>query len=373
MVGAQRQSAGSVRDIATEINQPLADLHVHVEGAIPLNEMIVLWLRNGLTPPSHHERPLANLLACADFDGFLRAWSLATDCLRTGRDLASAVTLCAIDASRHGAIYLEAIFSPARHLRLGLTLDQIFDAFCTGREIAESVANVHVRLTPDIPRGVGADLADAIARTAVTHAHRGVVGLGVGGDERIGSLLTYRTAVHRAQAAGLAFVPHAGEFTIRAIREALSLGATRIRHGLVAATCRESLDMIASRGVVLDICPTSNITTGALNAVGHTAFRQLVNAGVQCSIGTDDPTIFRTDLRREYLLSSQLGGPTHQSAFAAAAAGAACSSSLKDQIFYSVAADAVPRAEEIRQPPNAPNAELQRDLATKSTSIDGRP
>jgi hypothetical protein len=62
MTAAQPQSTESVRHTATttatDIDQPLADLHVHIEGAIPLNEMIVLWLRKGLTPPSHHAKAL---------------------------------------------------------------------------------------------------------------------------------------------------------------------------------------------------------------------------------------------------------------------------------------------------------------------------
>src|SRR5260370_436518 len=104
-------------------------------------------------------------------------------------------------------------------------------------------------------------------------------------------------------------VPHAGEAAgVSSIRGALTaLGADRIRHGIRAVDDPGLVRELADRGTVLDVCPTSNLRTGVVASLAVHPLPDLVAAGVRCSVSTDDPARFGTDLSLEYQAASRLG------------------------------------------------------------------
>src|SRR4029077_5328157 len=112
-----------------------------------------------------------------------------------------------------------------------------------------------------------------------------------------------------ARSLGLGSVPHAGEVAGPAsVRGALdALGADRLRHGIRAVEDPGLVREIAGRGTVLDVCPLSNLRTGAVRSLEEHPLPRLVAAGVLCSISTDDPAMFDTDLTRDYEAASLLG------------------------------------------------------------------
>jgi aminodeoxyfutalosine deaminase len=138
--------------------------------------------------------------------------------------------------------------------------------------------------------------------------------------------------VEIARDGGLAFVPHAGEAAgPESIREALDLGAHRIRHGIRAVDSVALLAELVERRIVLDVCPTSNLRTGLVAAVSEHPLPALHAAGALCSISTDDPAMFGTDLGREYELAAQLGVGAAD-AYAAGLAGALCDPGTRDRL-----------------------------------------
>ena len=128
------------------------------------------------------------------------------------------------------------------------------------------------------------------------------------------------------------------------IREVLTvLRPDRIRHGIRAIEDPALVEELADRRVVLDVCPTSNVKTGAVPDIAHHPLPGLVQAGVLCSVSTDDPAIFDTDLDREYALVASLGVSLRQ-VFDAALTGALCSRSTKSDFAH--ARDAYPWPED---------------------------
>jgi aminodeoxyfutalosine deaminase len=209
----------------------------------------------------------------------------------------------------------------------------IYSGYAEGAAEAYDRFGVIVRFTPDIYRnGCPVELAEECARVSVRYRDRGVVGIGIGGYEPGSPLAPYRTAVEIARDGGLGFVPHAGEAAgPESIREALDLGADRIRHGIRAVESPELLAELAERGIVLDVCPTSNLRTGVVAELSAHPLPALHAAGVRCSIGTDDPAMFGTDLGREYELAAQLGvGPAD--AYRAGLAGALCDADTRERL-----------------------------------------
>jgi aminodeoxyfutalosine deaminase len=304
---------------------PKIELHVHLEGAVRAEALLDIARRSRLTLPATDVDELAELYRFRDFDHFIELWTMTTHVIRTEADFRQVVVAYADEAAVHGAVYVEGIFTPAERVAGGASWDEVFSGFCDGAAEATETTGVEMRLTPDIPRGFPVDAALETARYAVKYRDRGVVGLGLGGRETGFPPEPFAPAFRIAKDGGLGSVPHAGETEgIASVRGALdALGADRLRHGIRAADDPVLLDELASRGVVCDVCPISNLRTRAVATVAEHPLPAMRAAGVHCSISTDDPAMFDTDLGREYAIAEQLG-LTAEEAFRAGIAGALC-------------------------------------------------
>lgn len=304
---------------------PKIELHVHLEGTVRAGTLLQVARRNGVPLPAGSVAGLAALYEFRDFPHFLEVWLLTTGALRTGRDFRQVVVDYAAEAAGHGAVYLEGIFSPAEPVSRGTSWDEVFTGYCDGAQQAAEEHGVQVRLTPDIARGWSLEEAELTARHAVRYRDRGVVGLGVGGLEAEYPPELYARAFAIARDGGLASVPHAGEAAGPAsIRGALdSLRADRIRHGITAIGDPGLVAELAGRGVVLDVCPISNLRTGVVASLAAHPLPRLVAAGVACSVSTDDPAMFGTDLTADYRAARQLGVPARD-CYLAGLRGALC-------------------------------------------------
>jgi len=288
---------------------PKIELHVHLEGTVRAGTLLQIAGRNGAPLPADTVEGLAALYEFRDFAQFLEVWLLTTGALRTEADFRQVVVDYAAEAASHGAVYIEGIFTPGEPVSRGAGWDEVFTGYCDGAQQAAELHGVQVRLTPDIPRGWPLETAELTARHAVAYRDRGVVGLGLGGSEAEYPPELYARAFQVARDGGLGSVPHAGEAAGPAsIRGALdSLAADRIRHGIRAVDDPGLVADLAARGVVLDVCPISNLRTGVVASLAEHPLPRLVAAGVACSVSTDDPAMFGTDLTADYAAARQLG------------------------------------------------------------------
>lgn len=311
-------------NVAEPAAEPKIELHVHLEGTVRPATLLQIARRNDVALPASTEADLAALYEFRDFQRFIEVWVMTTNCLRTGEDFRQVVVDYAAEAARCGAVYLEGIFSPAERVIRGVSWGDIFTGFCDGVDEARERYGVVVRFTPDITRGFNPDIACDVARHSVRYRDRGVVGLGLGGPEADWPPRLYADAFAIATDGGLGLVPHAGEAAgPESIREALDYGAHRLRHGIRAVEDPELLAEIVARNVVLDVCPTSNLRTKVVASLEEHPLPQLVAAGALCSISTDDPAMFHTDLAREYAVAARLGVKP-QAAYTAGVAGVLC-------------------------------------------------
>ncbi|MDQ1435284.1 MAG: aminodeoxyfutalosine deaminase [Actinomycetota bacterium] len=304
---------------------PKIELHIHLEGAVRPAALLDIASRNGLDLPEHDVDALTELYRFRDFDHFIELWMMTTHVIRTAADFRQVVVSYAQEAAAHGAVYIEGIFTPAERVLGGASWDEVFAGFCDGADEARETTGVEVRLTPDIPRGFGVESALETARYSVKYRDRGVVALGLGGRETGFPPEPFAPAFRIAKEGGLGSVPHAGETEgIASIRGALdALGADRLRHGIRAVDDPALLAEIAERGVVCDVCPISNIRTRAIDTIENHPLPAMLAAGVSCSISTDDPAMFDTDLTRDYD-AAELLGLTASAAYEAGVRGALC-------------------------------------------------
>ena len=288
---------------------PKIELHVHLEGTVRPETLLDIARRNDYALPCTTVEELRALYEFRDFAHFIEVWILTTNALRTSDDFRQVVLDYAAEASAHGAVYIEGIFSPAERVRRGVGWDEIFSGYCDGAEEARERFGVEVRLTPDIVRGFPIEEAVEVVRQAARYRDRGVVGIGLGGLEAQYPPEPYEAVFELARSEGFASVPHAGEVAgPTSVRGALdALGADRIRHGIRAVEDAGLVRELADRELVLDVCPISNLRTRAVASLGEHPLPQLVAAGVPCSISTDDPAMFDTDLTKDYEAALSLG------------------------------------------------------------------
>jgi aminodeoxyfutalosine deaminase len=304
---------------------PKIELHVHLEGTVRPRTLLELARRNGLTLPANDEQSLADLYRFRDFDHFIKVWILTTNVLKGEDDFRRITVDYAAEAASHGAVYVEAIFSPIERMWRGIDWDELFTGYCNGAQEAGEAHGVELRLTPDITRAASIGDAETAVDYALKYRDRGVVAIGLGGEEALYPPEPFARAFARARAGGLGSVPHAGEVAgPSSIRGALdALGADRIRHGIRAVDDPALVRELAERGTVLDTCPLSNVRTGAVSSLAVHPLPQLVAAGVLCTVSTDDPAMFDTDLTRE-LEAARSIGVDPRGLYEAGVAGALC-------------------------------------------------
>jgi aminodeoxyfutalosine deaminase len=306
---------------------PKIELHVHLEGTVRPDTLRSIAKRNDYPLPDDLEAQLE----FRDFTHFLEAFVLTTGALQHYDDFRQIVVAYAAEAKEHGAVYLEAIFAP--RILHGIDTDEVFAGYCDGAQEARELHGIEVWLTPDIPRVYELEDALTTARHAVKYRERGVVGIGLGGPEEGNPPEPYAEAFALARDGGLASVPHAGEMVgPESVRGALeTLHADRIRHGVRAVEDAGLVSELAGRGTVLDVCPISNLRLGVVSSLEEHPLPQLVAAGIRCSISTDDPAIFDTDLTRDYDAATALG-VSSRAAYEAGLAGALCDEETRDRL-----------------------------------------
>src|SRR5881296_120011 len=285
---------------------PKIELHVHLEGTVRAATLLEIARRNDYPLPADTVEGLAELYHFRDFAHFIEVWILTTNALQKADDFRQVVVDYAAEAAAHGAVYVEGIFSPAERVRRGVSWDEVYSGFRDGAQEAKELHGVEVALTPDIPRGFTLEEARQTVRCAVKH---GMAGVGLGGLEAQFPPEPYAEVFREARAEGLASVPHAGEVvgpeSVWGALEALQ--ADRVRHGIRAVEDPALVRELAAREIVLDVCPISNLRTGAVASLEEHPLPKLVEAGVLCSISTDDPAMFDTDLTRDYDAARRLG------------------------------------------------------------------
>jgi adenosine deaminase len=201
-----------------------------------------------------------------------------------------------------GVTYGEIRWAPRLHLERGLGASDVIEA------VAEGVAQTRERL------GHGAPMIGLIVTAMRQHppganvelAHHAaafgppVVGFDLAGPEAAYPAPPHAAAFRAAQAAGLGLTAHAGETPGSArIWEALEFGVSRVAHGTTADGDAELVAALRTRGITLDLCPTSNVQSGVVGDLGEHPVTRLHRAGVSVTLSTDDRTVSRTTLSTE--------------------------------------------------------------------------
>jgi aminodeoxyfutalosine deaminase len=290
-----------------------AELHLHLEGSIHASTARTLMARYGVKTTGPE---LSKRLTFHNFPEFLETFKWLTSFLREPQDYA----LVAKDLAEHlltqNVTYAEVTLSAGVMLLRKQRPEANFEALLRATEPFDR-RGLRFRWVFDAVRQFGPEAAMAVVDAAKTCQSKAIVAFGIGGDELSVPTAEFRAVYDRAATLGLHRLIHAGEMGgPEKIREAMDLlGVERIGHGIAAINDPSLMDLLAERKLPLEICPTSNLRTGAL--AGQIA-RECVQMkdhplpaffrrGIPVVLSTDDPALFHTTLNDEYAGAAQMG------------------------------------------------------------------
>lgn len=271
---------------------PKVELHVHLEGSVRPATLRELADRDGLALP--HGLGEDDVWRHTDPDDFIRNYTELCDLLRRPEDFRRIAEEFCADLAATGVRYAEAVFSPSNHAaRLGGDHHGPIEAVLDGLRAGARETGVTVRLTPDVVRDMGLEEAERVLEVALAFADRGVVALNGAGSEKT-DVAMYAPVFQRAKAAGLRRVPHAGEWAgPENVWETLRwYDPDRIGHGVRSIDDPALVEELARRAIPLEVCPVSNVATGAYPSLAVHPFPALRAAGVVVSLHSDDPPMF---------------------------------------------------------------------------------
>jgi adenosine deaminase len=155
-------------------------------------------------------------------------------------------------------------------------------------------------------RNLGVEAAEAIARRHADGRHPYVVGFNLVGDEAAWPAGLFARAYEIAAGSGLGCTVHAGEHAgAESVRAALELPITRISHGVRAIEDPALVAELAERGIVLEVCPSSNVSLGLFPSYEDHPLGALREAGVRVTLGSDDPPYFGCSIGSEYAVAHE--------------------------------------------------------------------
>jgi aminodeoxyfutalosine deaminase len=292
---------------------PKAELHLHLEGSIRPAIASALAARHGVELA---EEEVRRRYAYTNFAGFLDAFKWVTSFVREPADFALIATDLAEQLVAQKVVYAEVTLSVGVMFLRQQQPEANFAAIVAATELFEK-RGLRLNWIFDAVRQFGAEAAMRVVQAARRCASRRIVAFGIGGDELSLATKEFRGVYERAEEYGFHRLMHAGEIGgPEKIREAIEiLGVERIGHGIAAIHDAALMELLAERGIPLEICPGSNLRTGALGVqLGNDAatieehpLAEIVRRGVAVTLSTDDPAMFHTSLEEEYRHAWRMG------------------------------------------------------------------
>jgi adenosine deaminase len=281
--------------------KPKIELHLHLEGAAPPAFI------KGLAKRKHMD--LSGLFTengsykFTDFWHFLKVYEAAVTTLQTPQDFHDLTLAVLEESAKSGVVYTETFLSPdfCGNRDLGAWREYLH-AIQEAAEQAEATMGITMRGIVTCIRHWGPGKARQAAFCAAETAGSFITGFGLAGDEKVGKPSDFAYCFDMAREAGLRLTAHAGEWGgPESVRDALKdLRVERIGHGARAIEDMALVEEIAERGIVLELCPGSNVALGLFPSFRKHPIGEMHRRGVRVTISTDDPPFFHTTMEREY-------------------------------------------------------------------------
>lgn len=306
MTSSSLSDAGRPRPPVRDL--PRVELHVHLEGAVPLPALLTLIDKYG-DPGVSSLGDLEERFHYKDFPQFIRTWIWMTGFLREYEDYEFIADAVAVDLAFQGLRYAELTYAPGPGGKFGLTVAGISQAVRRGLDRHRDL--LRTSLIGDLIRDNGPEQGERWLREmAEVRVSAGIAGIGIGGSEQryppepyadvfeLARKMGFRTCAHAGEAAG----PESVWGALRALK------VDRIGHGTRAAEDPALVEHLRIHRVPLECCPVSNVRTGVVADLRQHPLRHFIDKNLIATVNTDDPKMFGTSLNGEFSdLVDQIG------------------------------------------------------------------
>jgi len=278
---------------------PKVELHLHLEGAIPLDALWELIQKYGGESSVPTFESLANRFQFRDFAHFIDTWIWKNQFLREYEDFTFVSRAFARQLVQQNIQYAEVFFSPVRFVDEGLETPRLLEAIRAGLSL---VSDVEVALIPDLVRDYGPERASKTLLEIYDAKDQGIIGVGLGGSEQKFPPKQFTHVYNEARNLGFPTTAHAGEAAgAESIWGAiLDLGVDRIGHGTRAEEDEDLMGYLADSQTPLEMCPLSNVSTRVVDSIENHPVRRYLDRGLLVTVNTDDPMMFGNSLTQEF-------------------------------------------------------------------------
>ncbi len=278
----------------------LIDLHLHLDGSLSCGTVRELAAMQGLELPRNDDALLNRLRVapgCRNLNDYLDRFPFPVSLLQTENALRTAAYRLACELKQQKLLYAEIRFAPQLHQQKGLKQQAVVDAVLAGLRQADFPSGLIlccIRGSDNFSQNL--ETVDLVAE----YLGKGVCALDLAGAEAIYPTQAFADVFRRAYAKNIPCTIHAGEADgPDSIRAALNFGAKRIGHGVRCTEDPELMRRLASDGIVLELCPTSNLHTCIFDRLEDYPLRRLMDAGISVTVNTDNMTVSDTTVARE--------------------------------------------------------------------------
>lgn len=293
---------------------PKAELHAHLEGTITPKRLHALAAKVGETIPQSVLRDDSSF-EWDDFAGFLTCYDLAAGYVRTVEDYYQITYDYLAESAAEGGIYAELIISADHAAAQGIDYTDKLSALEKAIDDARDRYGIEARCSFSMVRHYGVEQGLETAKLIHKYPHKYVTGFQMAGAEDAGSLKEWAHGYAMAAEAGLGLHVHSGEWLgADSMVETLDTlkgpdwQISRIGHGVRSIEDPALVARLAETGVVLEVCPLSNLALKVFKSAEDHPFDQLRAAGVKVTLNSDDPPHFASSIGAEYAFAARQWG-----------------------------------------------------------------
>jgi adenosine deaminase len=287
---------------------PKIELHRHLEGSVRLETLVAIASEYGIEMPEYTVedlRPFVQVMPNETHNSqhFLAKFQTLRQFFRSPEIINRVAYEAVADAAADNIKYLELRFTPpALSSVMNCSYHEVVDWVCTATAKAAAEYDIEVRLILSMNRHESTEIGEQVLLTALDFRDRGVVALDLAGNESGFSAEPFGKVFERVKEAGFGITIHAGEWAgSDNVRHAIEhLYADRIGHGVRALEDKSVCELVVERGIVLEVCPTSNLHSGVVDNWSMHPLGPLYRQHVLTTINTDDPLVSNITLSNEF-------------------------------------------------------------------------
>lgn len=277
------------------------DLHCHLDGSLNIDFVADALKRLGvISSRPELEAKLRINSDCTSLTEYLEKFDLPLQCLQTKDNLKQAAYELVADLAKDDVIYAEIRFAPMLFTHNGLSCEEVIESVLEGMQRGEKEFDIYTQAIVCAMRHHSLGKNMKMLEEARKFVGHGVCALDLAGDESTYPTKNFRELFVKAKEWNIPFTIHAGECGSRkSIQDAIEFGASRIGHGIALTKSRNLRNICREKGIGIEMCPTSNLQTKAVENMEEYPLQQFLDEGLSVSINTDNRTVSDTTMDKE--------------------------------------------------------------------------